>query len=96
MARRGAAWQGQAWRGGEADVFHLGYAIALLLTCFSSLYTMEVERIWIFMVPFVVIPAAQYLQALCSRRGSLSDFYWVAGLLCTQLILFEVMLDTFW
>ena len=52
---------------------------------------MEVERVWIFMVPFIIIPVAKYL----SQRG-IADFYWVAGLLCLQLVLFEVTLYTYW
>ena len=79
-------------RSGEAiDIYVIGYLISLLVITFSTLFTMEVERIWIFMAPFIVIPVAKYLS---QRR--LADFYWVAGLLCLQLILFEVILYTYW
>ena len=79
------------WRGVPIDIYVIGYLISLLVISFSALYTMEVERIWIFMAPFVLIPAAKYL----SQRG-IADFYWVAGLLCLQLVLFEVTLYTYW
>ena len=78
-------------RGKPIDIYVIGYLISLLVIAFSALFTMEVERVWIFMVPFILIPVAKYL----SQRG-IADFYWVAGLLCLQLILFEVTLYTYW
>ena len=82
--------------GGTLDIYTVGYPISLLAITFSTLFTMEVERIWIFMVPFIVIPVAKYLYERCEQRQSLADFYWVAGLLCVQLVLFEVTLYTYW
>ncbi len=79
-------------RCGESfDIYIVGYLISLLAIAFSTLFTMEVERIWIFMAPFIVIPAAKYLS-----QRDIADFYWVAGLLCLQLVLFEVTLYTYW
>ncbi|MDE0553891.1 MAG: hypothetical protein OXI24_06740, partial [Candidatus Poribacteria bacterium] len=63
----------------------------LLFFTFSTLFTMEVERIWIFMVPFFVIPVAKYLV-----DRSISDLYWVGGILTVQLIVGEVLLYTYW
>jgi hypothetical protein len=78
-------------RGEPIDIYVVGYLISLLVIAFSTLFTMEVERVWIFMAPFVLIPVAKYL----SQRG-IGDFYSVAGLLCLQLVLFEVILYTYW
>ena len=78
------------------DIYAIGYFVSLLVISFSTLYTMEVERVWIFMAPFVVIPVATYLRDLCHHQQSTSPFYWVAGLLCLQLILFEATLYTYW
>ena len=78
-------------RGVPIDIYIVGYLISLLVIAFSTLFTMEVERIWIFMAPFIIIPVAKHL----SQRG-LADFYWVAGLSCLQLVLFEVTLYTYW
>lgn len=78
------------------DIYAIGYFVSLLVISFSTLYTMEVERIWIFMAPFVVIPVAKYLRDVCDQQQSTSPFYWVAGLLCLQLILFEATLYTYW
>lgn len=81
----------EARRGEPIDIYVIGYLISLLVIAFSTLFTMEVERVWIFMVPFILIPVAQHL----SQRG-IADFYWVAGLSCLQLVLFEVTLYTYW
>ncbi len=73
------------------DTFVIGFLITLLYFTFSTLFTMEVERIWIFMVPFFVIPVAKHLTA-----RPMSDLYWVAGVLVVQLIVGEALLYTYW
>ena len=75
----------------KADTYLIGFCITLFYFTFSTLFTMEVERIWIFMVPFFVIPVAKFLT---SRPRS--DLYWVGCLLVVQLILSEVLLYTYW
>ena len=75
----------------NADTFVIGFLMTLLFFTFSTLFTMEVERIWIFMVPFFVIPVAKHLTA-----RPISDFYWVIGILVAQLIIGEVLLYTYW
>lgn len=75
----------------KADTYIIGFLITLLYFTFSTWFTMEVERIWIFMVPFFVIPVAKYLTTRSQR-----DFFWVAGLLVVQLIISEVLLYTRW
>ena len=75
----------------KLDTFIIGFLITLLFFTFSTLFTMEVERIWIFMVPFFVIPVAKHLTA-----RPMSDFYWVVGILVAQLIIGEVLLYTYW
>ncbi len=75
----------------KSDTFIIGFLITLIYFTFSTWFTMEVERIWIFMVPFFVIPVAKYLTA-----RPRSDLYWVAGMLVVQLIVSEVLLYTYW
>ena len=75
----------------NVDTFVIGFLITLLFFTFSTLFTMEVERIWIFMVPFFVIPVAKHLI-----DRPMSDFYWVTGILVAQLIVGEVLLYTYW
>ena len=79
------------FRPDKSDTFVIGFLITFLFFTFSTLFTMEVERIWIFMVPFFVIPVAKHLTA-----RPRSDLYWVAGLLVVQLIISEVLLYTYW
>ena len=75
----------------NVDTFVIGFLITLLYFTFSTWFTMEVERIWIFMVPFFVIPVAKHLT-----DRPLSDLYWVGGLLVAQLIIGEILLYTYW
>lgn len=75
----------------KLDTYVIGFVITLLYFTFSSWFTMEVERIWIFMVPFFVIPVANYLT-----ERPRSDLYWVGGMLVAQLLLSEVLLYTYW
>ena len=75
----------------KSDTFVIGFVITLFYFTFSSWFTMEVERIWIFMVPFFVIPVANYLTT-----RPRSDLYWVGGMLVFQLILSEMLLYTYW
>ena len=84
----GAPW---ILRHEKLDGFVIGFLITLLFFTLSTLFTMEVERIWIFMVPFFVIPVAKYLVG-----RPISDFYWVVGVLIAQLIVSEVLLYTYW
>ena len=75
----------------KLDTFVIGFLITLLFFTFSTLFTMEVERIWILMVPFFVIPVAKHLE-----KRPISDLYWVGGILTVQLIVMEVLLYTYW
>jgi hypothetical protein len=86
----------QALRSSYVDIFTLSSFITVFLVSFSTLYATETERIWIFMIPFIVIPAAKYIHDLCSRRYSHKDFFWVSALLCIQILSFEILLVTFW
>jgi hypothetical protein len=78
------------------DVYARGFGLALLLISFSTLYAMEVERIWIFMAPFVVVPAAQQLHEICRRSGHARALRWTTAMLSVQIVLFELTLDTRW
>ena len=75
----------------KLDTFVIGFLITLLFFTFSTLFTMEVERIWIFTVPFFLIPVAKHLT-----NRPISDLYWVGGILAAQLTIMEVLLYTYW
>ena len=74
------------------DSYILAYVLTLLGISFSTLFTLEVERIWIFMVPFIVIPAAKHLY----EKHRSWEFYAIASLLCVQILLSEIFLYTYW
>jgi hypothetical protein len=86
----------RARAGGEADLFVLAFPISLLVITFSALYTLEVERIWMFMTLMLTLAAGHYLDE--RQRGGAGDaaFYWTAGLLGVQAILMETFFDTLW
>lgn len=83
------------------DNYLLAYVIMLVIIDFAALYTLEVERIWMFMTPFVLIPTAKHLENVTKPRGkkrrqNLRLFYGVATLLCIQILAFEILLNTRW
>ena len=79
----------------------LSFAAALLLVDLAPLYTLETERIWIFMVPLLAIGAAGQLIGEGSTSDAntreLSPRAWAALLLLAgQTLLMEVLFDWFW
>jgi hypothetical protein len=79
----------------EGDLVLLGYVASLVLIAFSTLFTLEVERVWLFMTPFVAAPAAHYLHGRY-LEGDRSALRWTFGLLALQLVAFEALLRTPW
>ena len=79
----------------------LSFAAALLLVDLAPLYTLETERIWIFMVPLLAIGAAGQLiggSAVSTLgKSELSPRAWAALLfLAGQTLAMEVLFDWFW
>jgi 4-amino-4-deoxy-L-arabinose transferase-like glycosyltransferase len=82
---------------GTADaVFVASCFVSVLIMSFSTLFTLEVERVWLFMSPLVVIPAAKYLYDRCEETQCLGPFRWTVVLLALQLLVSEICLDTYW
>ena len=94
-ARRALQAVRAAWRGRQADLFTLAFVVSIVSLAFSTLFTMEVERIWLFMAPCVVVPAAHVLQQI-AERDRRSAFYWTAALLGVQTLVFQTALRTLW
>lgn len=86
----------RARAGPEADLFVLAFPISLLVITFSALYTLEVERIWMFMALMLTLAAGRYLDERQKRGGGDSAFYWTAGLLGLQVLCTETFFDTLW
>jgi hypothetical protein len=74
----------------------LSYVLALAALVAAPLYTLEVERIWLFMAPLVAIPAARRLSdsADGDRPGPAVGLTFC--LLAVQVVLMEALLNTTW
>jgi hypothetical protein len=79
-----------------ADPLALTAAATVLAMAFSTLFTLEVERVWLFMVPLVAVAAGRYLHELMEASGSLAAFRTAAALQCLQLFAAEALLRTGW
>jgi 4-amino-4-deoxy-L-arabinose transferase-like glycosyltransferase len=77
-------------------VFVTSCFASVLIMSFSTLFTLEVERIWLFMSPLVVIPAAKCVHDWCEEEGSPGPLRWAVVLLASQVLLSEICLNTFW
>ena len=86
----------QLLTGQECSIFLLTYIIVLIPTAFSTLYMTETERIWLFMTPLVLIPAAKNLATYIGRQKNDWPFYIVVSLLFVQTLGFEILIDTRW
>ncbi|MBC8449563.1 MAG: glycosyltransferase family 39 protein [Chloroflexi bacterium] len=62
----------------------------------SGLIRGEVGRVWLFLVPTLVIPAARRLAAWLAEVRSRIPLYVCASLLFGQALLFELLLNTYW
>jgi hypothetical protein len=80
----------------DAAVFTLATATTFLLTAAAPLYTLEVERIWLFLMPLIAIDAARQLAAIEVPEQRLATWRTLAGLLVTQTLLTEILLSTYW
>jgi 4-amino-4-deoxy-L-arabinose transferase-like glycosyltransferase len=82
--------------GRAVDPVLAGGGLVVLAMAFSTLFTLEVERIWLFMVPFVVVAAAAHIEALRARTGGAGLLPLAAVIQGVQLFAFEVALRTNW
>jgi hypothetical protein len=82
--------------GGGRDAFALGTGLTLLAMVFSSLFSFEVERVWLFMVPPLALVAASHLSALEASRHGRAATYATLALSAVQVVLAETLLSTFW
>lgn len=74
----------------------LSFFASLLLVDLAPLYTLETERIWIFMVPFLAIAAAAWLDGDCTAQPASRLTWWALALLAGQTVLMETLLEMVW
>jgi len=80
----------------EFKLFQVTACLTLLVAAFVPVYVLEVERVWMFLVPLVVIPVAIRLFEQERGTGRIDGSTAVAVLLGAQTILTEVLLATYW
>ncbi len=77
-------------------LFTITAAFTVLIAAVVPVYVLEVERVWMFLTPFVAIPVAWRLfdEERCS--GKIGAALPVTALLAVQTLLTEVFLTTYW
>lgn len=75
-------------------LFVVSFAVALLVFALSNWYAGETERIWIFLAPFLAVPAAHRLVRLAAGRPAVA--HWALGLMAVQTVLAEVVFRISW
>jgi 4-amino-4-deoxy-L-arabinose transferase-like glycosyltransferase len=94
-----SSWPCVAYRHRSAsrpEMFLVTSFLTLFIAASVPVYVLEVERVWMFLVPLVVIPVASRLFEQERGTGKINDSMAVAILLGAQTILTEVLLTTYW
>ena len=74
----------------------LSFALSLLAFDATPLYTIETERLWMFLVGFLAIGASVCLSQATTSPGCSAFVLVTLLLLAGQTILMEVLLDWVW
>ena len=78
------------------EIMLLAAVGTMLIWGLSGLIRGEVGRVWLFLVPTLVIPAAGRLGAWLAEAHSRVPLYACASLLFGQALIFELLLNTYW
>jgi 4-amino-4-deoxy-L-arabinose transferase-like glycosyltransferase len=76
--------------------FALTALATLLIAAVVPVYVLEVERVWMFLIPLVVMPVACRICAEESNAGTVRATMAVAVLVAAQTLLTEIVLTTYW
>jgi len=87
---------GKGFKGAEWDLFALSFLPALVVIAFGNLFTFEVERIWMFLTPFIVVAAAANVISFWTGKVRWVVLAAGMGLLFAQAFLTQVMFYTYW
>ena len=80
----------------SGKLLSLSFLVALGILAAAPLYTLEVERIWLFMVPLVVISATRPLGRSGPADRPAPEIGLTFCLLSVQVVAMEVLLNTIW
>ncbi len=78
------------------DVFIISFIVTLLLNAFGGLYTLETERIWMFLSPFIILPAAKNFTSHLEEIKFKAEPFLTITLAFIQTLLLEILLATLW
>jgi Dolichyl-phosphate-mannose-protein mannosyltransferase len=82
------------WRKRQpADSLVMALALGVPLAAFSSIYSLEVERIWLFITPLLALVAG---RALTPDEPGAPSVHQAMGLACALLFITECAIDTAW
>lgn len=85
------------WRGRrEPDLIAGGFGAAIVVLTFSTLFSTETERVLMFLIPFVLLPAARNLNTYMTARPNSNAWYGVIVLLFVQTLATQLALYTGW
>lgn len=81
----------------NTDIYMLAFIVTFLFIDLALMFFMgEVERLWLFLIPFLVIPAAKNLWNHCQSTKSSVLLHLTLTLLFMQSLLLELVLYTYW
>ena len=78
------------------DAFVGSFLWSWLLMGFSTLFTLEVERVWLFLSPFVLAPVGRWLSDATTSEGDTASLRYFAAALALNTVLAEGFLDLPW
>ena len=84
------------WRSREFSGPRTTSSAPFSLTCFSTLFTLEVERVWLFMSPFVMAPLGRWLWEATVSEGGPSSLRRFAAALAVNTFAAEGLLYILW
>lgn len=98
-----ALWWREVWKAWDdwrerrqPDFIAGGFATAIVVLTFSTLFTSETERVLMFLIPFVLLPAARNLDIYMTARPNSNAWYGVIVLLFVQTLATQLALYTGW
>lgn len=72
--------------------YHVALGLVLIIFSFGGFYSLETERIWIFLVPLIVLPAGDQLAQSAAKTTNFREWYHTAGLLGLQSVVLQMTL----
>jgi hypothetical protein len=86
-----------AWRARRSkDLLLMAVPVVVVLLAFATIFCVETERVWMFLVPLPILAAARHLDRYQSANPRSNAWCVVLILLFTQTLATELFLDTVW